>query len=481
MHTRAVVMGLGQFGGGLGATRHLAALGYCVLVTDTAPPEKLADPLCELAPLLAPQTASWKEAGPAHQGKVFLRLGEHRTEDFASADLVVANPAVPRPWSNLYLQAARDGKARIVTEMGLLLAMLPVSWQQRCIAITGTAGKSTTTSMIAHALESLGERVLLGGNIGRSLLDELRARQAQGTLEREIPWLVLEMSSFMLWWLSDAAVQVGAEPVLFQPKVVVCTNLSPNHLDWHQTLEHYRTSKQELFIRLSQSGRGILGPGLRDWAGLSPAPITHIERGVDQPIALPGTHNRINAAVAIETVCSALPSARREAVLAAVASFKGLSHRLHLCHEAQLGTDTHAIIRFIDDSKSTTPEATMMALAALAEEGPLASVHLILGGYDKGSDFGPLTSMLASANLAGIWCIGAMGPRLADLLRAAGTPRVETTGTLDVTMPRVVQSVRSSARAATVLLSPACASWDQFINYEQRGRKFVALAQALTA
>jgi UDP-N-acetylmuramoylalanine--D-glutamate ligase len=475
MLQRAVVMGLGQFGGGLGAAQHLAALGYAVLVTDSAPATKLEGPLKELAPLLAPTGTVWESVDASHAGKVFLRLGEHRLQDFAAAHLVVANPAVPKPWENPYLQAAHTGGATIVTEMGLLLSMLPASWQRRCIAITGTAGKSTTTSMIAHALENLGEPVLLGGNIGRSLLDELRVRSQQGTLESNIPWLVLEMSSFMLWWLSDAAVAIGAQRVAFSPRVVICTNLAPNHLDWHQTLEHYRKSKQELFIRLSREGQGILGPGLRDWAGTTTAPILHIEKGLDQPIALPGGHNRQNAAIAIAAIAAALPEVNRATITSAVASFKGLSHRLHLCHEMAYQSHT---LRFIDDSKSTTPEATQMALAALAEEGPLSHVHLIVGGYDKGSDFSQLAATLATANLAGIWCIGAMGPKLDSLFRAGGAPRVEVADTLDVVMQRIQQSLQSRPAPTTVLLSPACASWDQFINYEQRGKRFVELALA---
>jgi UDP-N-acetylmuramoylalanine--D-glutamate ligase len=481
MGTRAVVMGLGQFGGGLGATRHLAALGYQVLVTDTASADKLAAPLRDLAPLLARDPAGWHAATSADRGRVFLRLGEHRTEDFATADVVVANPAVPKPWSNPYLQAARQGKARLVTEMGLLLAMLPPAWQARCIAVTGTAGKSTTTSMIAYALESLGERVLLGGNIGRSLLDELRTRREQGTLEVDVPWLVLEMSSFMLWWLSAGAVEMGADTVPFAPRVVLCTNLSANHLDWHVTLEHYRTSKQELFVRLSSTGQGIVGPGLREWAGLSKAPIIHIESGITQPMALPGSHNRINAAMAIEAVCAALPTAHRSEVTAAVTQFTGLSHRLHLCCEKPLASAPHHRIRFIDDSKSTTPEATMMALSALGEDGPLTSVHLILGGYDKGSDFTALAAQLASSNLAGIWCIGAMGSKLTALISQAGALRVTHLSTIDEAMQRIEQALRARPASATILLSPGCASWDQFINYEQRGKRFVELAMSCDA
>ena len=173
---RCLVMGLGAFGGGLGVTRALAKAGAAeVLVTDLSAPDRLQAPLQELEPLV-------------RAGRVRLRLGGHDVQDFERAELVVANPAVPKPWDNTYLAAARAAGARITTEMRLALESLPAN---RVIAITGTAGKSTTSAMIAHLLDDNPGRALLAGNIGGSLLERAPTLGAND-------WLVLELSSFML-------------------------------------------------------------------------------------------------------------------------------------------------------------------------------------------------------------------------------------------------------------------------------------------
>ena len=216
---RVTVMGLGQFGGGLGVTRWLVAQGARVLLTDRDPEAKLAAPLAELA-------------GEVRSGAVALALGGHEERDFAEADLVVANPAVPMPWENRYLRAARAAGVPVTTEIRLAIDGLD---RERTLGITGSAGKSSTASMAALLLDSGGRTARLGGNIGGSLLG---ARAAPGE------WTVLELSSAMLWWLGSGAELGGLAP--WSPRVAVLTNLAPNHVDWHGSFGHYAASKAEI-------------------------------------------------------------------------------------------------------------------------------------------------------------------------------------------------------------------------------------------
>ena len=176
---RVVVMGLGNFGGGAGVARWLAQQGASVLLTDVQPEEALRASLAPLADYMA-------------QGRITTALGGHNVADFTTCDMVVANPAVPKPWDNRYLRAARAAGIPITTEIRLVTERLPA--RERVIGITGSAGKSTTTAMISHMLARLGERVHTGGNIGGSLLNAVSDVSPAD-------WVVLELSSAMLHWL----------------------------------------------------------------------------------------------------------------------------------------------------------------------------------------------------------------------------------------------------------------------------------------
>jgi UDP-N-acetylmuramoylalanine--D-glutamate ligase len=443
---RCLVMGLGAFGGGLGVTRALAAAGAReIVVTDTASPEKLQDPLQELAPLV-------------QSGLVKLRLGGHDIGDFRDAELVVANPAVQRPWSNEYLLASRQSGARITTEIRLALEALPAS---RVIAITGTAGKSTTSAMVAHLLEGHPGRALLAGNIGGSLL-------AQAPSLGATDWLVLELSSFMLWWLGPES---GSEP--WHARIAALTNLADNHLDWHGDAAHYSTSKslirspqQAAFVSrfdLDEPGAARRFAGLASgawWRGGTLDPAIEADAALVDGCPLPGDHNRRNARLALQIAAAALradglqPDLRMLA--ARLASFRGLPHRLALVHEGDG-------IRWFDDSKATTPEATLLAVASFADP---ARVHLIAGGYDKGIDLASIANL--APKLAGLYAIGATAPQVA---RGGGL--------VCETLESAAACIRERVRPGDiVLLSPGCASWGQFMNYEERGRRFAALARS---
>ncbi|MGD9689196.1 MAG: UDP-N-acetylmuramoyl-L-alanine--D-glutamate ligase [Phycisphaerales bacterium] len=451
---RVTVMGLGRFGGGLGAARWLAGEGADVLVTDLQPAEKLAEPLAEIQPLV-------------DRGAVKLRLGEHNVSDFTTCDLVVANPAVPKPWDNRFLRAASAAGVPITTEIRLLVERLPN--RARTIGVTGSAGKSTTSAMIHHILMRLGLRSHLGGNIGVSLLEEL---PGIGTHD----WVVLELSSFMLYWLGHDVGFRGAPG--WSPGIGVLTNITPNHLDWHGTMEHYEQSKLNVF-RFQRAGDARIEPSPRSAGSERMADIDRVERiNVDTSTAdtgapvgrLVGAHNRVNARVASACAARALggaadSSARAAAAMESLRDFLGLPHRLSHVGEARG-------VRYYNDSKCTTPEAALLAVRAFAEEPSVGAgrVHLIAGGYDKGSDLAPVARL--AAELAGLYTIGATGTAIASLARG----RAIECGTLDAAIRAAADRARPGD---VVVLSPACASWDQFTNYEHRGETFERLVRDL--
>ena len=429
---RVTVMGLGRFGGGIGVTRYLVSCGADVLVTDLESTEKLSASVAQIRDLV-------------DDGRVTLRLGEHNISDFTTCDLVVANPAVPRPWENRFLRAAEAASVPVTTEIRLSIDALPGNC--RMVAVTGSAGKSTTTALIHHILSGLGETVHLGGNIGGSLLDRVDRIRASDVV-------ALELSSFQLHWLGG-----------LRPSVAVVTNIDANHLDWHQTFDHYRASKR-MILRGQRSGDvAVLGPGVCDWP--TEPGVRRVEIASDALVSgllIPGGHNELNAAVAIEACRAAVRgpgggSFDEDAAIGLARTFTGLPHRLR--HVASAGG-----VRFYDDSKSTTPQATMLALDAFPAERASKRIHLIAGGYDKGQDLASIA--LAAPELKGLYTIGQTGEWLS---RAAGTHALSC-GTLEAAMDLIASRL---AAGDVVLLSPGCASWGQFENYEKRGERFAAL------
>ncbi|HEX8878007.1 MAG TPA: UDP-N-acetylmuramoyl-L-alanine--D-glutamate ligase [Phycisphaerales bacterium] len=442
---KVTVMGLGRFGGGAGVTRWLAAQGAAVLVTDIEPADKLKASVDSLSDLTS-------------RGIVSLRLGEHNVSDFTTCDLVVANPAVPKPWDNRFLRAAWAASVPVTTEIQLLVERLPA--RDRVIGITGSVGKSTTSAMIHHALQGAGMNAVLGGNIGGSLLGTLTQINAS-------TWVVLELSSAMLCWLGGLAMvaptELGSAPASgWSPRIAVTTNFSPNHLDWHGDLDHYRRSKQVLLAGQRAGDVAIIGPTSEtsDWKHAAGThrivPTVEIDA-----LAIPGKHNRINAGVAVEAALAA--GAARDAAVAAVRTFPGLPHRLQR-------VASRPGVRCFNDSKSTTPESCLLAVRAFDEPGECGAsrVHLIAGGYDKGSDLAPIGRLASS--LAGLYTIGKTGPAIAR----AAEGRAHECGTLKGAVSAALAKARDGD---VILLSPACASWDQFENYEQRGELFASLVR----
>ena len=425
---RVTVLGLGRHGGGVAAARWLARQGAVVTVTDLADEATLADSLADLAD--APIRC--------------YRLGGHDERDFQEAELVVVNPAV-KP-DNPCVKAARRAGAEITSEIELFLARCPAP----VVGVTGSNGKSTTAAMAAGILAADGRRVWLGGNIGHSLLDDLARIGPRD-------WVVLELSSFQLWWLADGA---------RWPQTALVTNCTPNHLDWHGSLAHYSAAKKRLLALQPPGGLTVinpLDPTVGRWA--PPAHGRSIGPAADDQVpslAVPGTHNRVNAAGAA-ALAGALGCAPA-AIERGLSQFAGLPHRLEFVGEV-------GGRRFYDDSMATTPESVMAAVDTLAPRG-----WFLVGGKDKGCDFGRLAEKLAKG-ARGVACFGAARDKLATVL-ARAAPRFACASFETMSRALAWCWERSSADDS-IALSPACASHDQFRDYRHRGATFVALVRAL--
>ncbi|MCC6580419.1 MAG: UDP-N-acetylmuramoyl-L-alanine--D-glutamate ligase [Phycisphaeraceae bacterium] len=433
---RAVVMGLGHFGGGVGVTRWLLQQQANVLVTDLAPPEKLAEAVAALQGL-----------------PVTFRLGSHEMSDFTRADVIVVNPAVDAR-NNPYLQAALAAGATLTSEIRLLTSQLPN--RRRTIGITGSAGKSTTTAMVGHILRWAfhPRQTFMGGNLGGTLLDQLPRITSED-------WIVLELSSFML---------EGLAVDRWSPHVAAVTNLSANHLDRHGTLDAYRQAKQAIFDQ-QQPGdddAAIFGPGADTlFHSLAPrqrvmTPDHAMSLVPDGSLLAPGSHNRLNAALAatIVELAIGLPPADSIRLLA---DFPGLPHRLQMALQWQ-------DIRFYNDSKSTTPASALMAMQSF----PPGVLHVILGGYDKGADLSGM-ARFAGQHCRAVYTLGVTGDAIADA--CVGGAAVHRCRDLDTVMAQLMPQLH---QGDVVLLSPGCASWDQFSHFERRGNLFVELALRYT-
>jgi UDP-N-acetylmuramoylalanine--D-glutamate ligase len=459
---RVTVMGLGLFGGGEGAARFLAGAGAAVLVTDQRPAEKFGAVLERLAGL-----------------PITYRFGEHVVEDFLQTDLVVANPAVPR--TSPFLLAAQQAAIPITSPLNIFLSLCPAP----VAAVTGSNGKSTTTSLLALMVQSTGRKVWLGGNIGRCLLSVLD-QIGPGDL------VVLETSSFQL---------DDANALCWSPHVAVITNITANHLDRHGTFAAYAAAKRAILKQQGPQDFAVLNAHdatLRRWAeeGLS-ANVCFFDLEPDPGALLPGVslisdrlvwwnrkrhevlccrenvpllglHNVANAMAA--AAAARCLDARTEHIRNALSHFVGLEYRLELIGE-------YGGLRFYNDSYSTTPAAGIAALESLH-----GSLTLIAGGYDKKLDLRPLAR--AAARLVDVLItLGNTGPGLAQMVREESASLDRSVVIREVgSLQEAVEAVRqASMPGSAIVFSPSCPSYDMFDNYRHRGESFKALVAATFA
>lgn len=444
---RVVVLGAGR--SGLAACKALVAHGAIVTLSD-------AKPLTALAPV----------AAEAAQVGYSLAVGGHPEALLEGCGLVIISPGVSNRIA--FVKRARASGVAVLSEIELSFRLKARRW----LAVTGTNGKTTTTSLLHAMFQAAAFPALLGGNIGEALADRVEDAPEDAAV-------VAEVSSFQLEDVS-----------LFKPFVGVWTNLTPDHLDRYADLQAYGEAKARLFQamdgrdhlvsngmdarveaycensravrwRFSRNGEVTTGAWERDgtlWLR-EPGNEAHALMPTAD-LKLRGPHNLENALAA---VCAAtafgLPM---DALAGALRSFAGVEHRLEPAGEL------HGL-RFVNDSKATNVDSVEKALQSFDEP-----VHLILGGRDKAGDFG-LLAPLVKAHVARIYTVGEAADKVARQLQ--GVAPIEACGDLE----HAVASAAKQGRAGEwVLLSPGCASFDQFENYEHRGRSFKALVQALS-
>jgi len=442
---RVLVVGLGK--SGVASALFLKSRGALVTVSDAKPETELRD---EILLLL--------EHG------ITVETGGHGDRTFRGQDLIVVSPGVA--FDAPQLTAARNLGESVIGEIELAAQFLagPI------VAITGANGKTTTTTL-AHEIIAAGKfPTLLGGNIGTpaiSLVDQAGLAS----------WIVLEISSFQLETIVD-----------FRPKIAVILNITPDHLDRHRTFANYVNAKARVFENQKADDFTVLNADDPTTAGLSDrtraqlfwfsrkkemergafvrgAHIyfrdSHSEREIMPHAELPlkGAHNLENV---LAGVCvGMLAGCRPEQIRQAVRNFKAVEHRLEFVARV-------AGVDYYNDSKATNVDATIKALESFR-----ANIHLILGGKDKGSDYTVLHELLRQ-RVKRVYTIGAAAAKIESQIQSAA--EIDHAETLENAVRRASES---ALEGDVILLAPACASFDQFQNYEHRGRVFKETVHSL--
>ena len=437
--SRALVVGLGS--SGVAAALLLADQGWQVKVNDRASTPDLGTPLAELA------------------GRVTVAVGGHQDSLLESVALVVVSPGVA--WELPLLVEARRRGIEVLAEVELAFR---VAAGTPLLAITGSNGKTTTTALAGEMVRASGQKVGIGGNIGMPAC----------ALARESGWdaLVWELSSFQLEGCST-----------LRPGVGVLLNLSPDHLDRHADFASYRSAKERLFAQQDTGDVAVLNADDPLVAALEVrsrvARFSLADRTADahldgatlildgsplvgrEELRIPGDHNVANAlAAALAAERFGVP---RQVIAGVLRTFEPLAHRHQVVAE-------HGGIRWVDDSKGTNVGSVVAGLTGYRP----GSIHLILGGLGKGQDFRELRPAVA-ARVAHVYLIGEASATIHAALVDSTT--IEECGTLEQAVHRAATLARPGD---AVLLSPACASFDQFRDYKHRGDEFARLARAAT-
>jgi UDP-N-acetylmuramoylalanine--D-glutamate ligase len=444
---RILVVGLGK--SGVASAQFLQARGAKVTVSDSKSPDQLGN---EITALL--------DRGIA------VETGGHGERTFRGQDMIVVSPGIPA--DSAPLVQARVHGVPIIGEIELAAQFL----QGRILAITGSNGKTTTTTLTGEVLAASGLPVVVGGNIGTpaiSLVDQTTPAS----------FVVLEVSSFQLETIQT-----------FRPFISAILNITPDHLDRHRTLDAYVDAKARVFENQNKSEYCVLNaddPAANALTNRVPCPVLHFSRRHEvtagafvregkiffrdsagendilpvEEIALQGAHNLENVLAA---VCMAsLAGCPVEKIRQAVGAFKAVEHRLEFVAEI-------AGVRYFNDSKATNVDATIKALESFP-----ANIHLILGGKDKGSDYSVLNRLLRE-HVKRVYTIGTAAEKIASQIQQAA--EIVHAGTLESAVQR---AATTAVPGDVVLLAPACASFDQFQSYEHRGRAFKELVRALAS
>ncbi len=442
---RVLVVGLAR--SGRAAARCLRRRSAMVTVTDSRPPSEFQDVIPEFM-----------------AQKIGLELGLHREETFLRQDLIVVSPGIPLELPPL--EAARRRKIPIVSEVEA------ASWFLKAclVGITGTNGKTTTTALLGQILKSAGFPTFVGGNIGVPL--SLAVDQVS-----DGSFAVVELSSFQLESIQD-----------FRPHVALLLNLTRNHLDRHASFEAYLRAKAQIFRNQTPEDYAILNADDPQVMNLAPHirsqrifftrhqnlphgvfvsdghiryRVGNLERALLElrDVGLRGAFNVENVLAAAAAAC--VLGADFDALRQAVREFQGVEHRLEYVREIRG-------VEFYNDSKATSVDATAKALSAFDR-----NVYLILGGKDKGAPYVPLRRLL-EGRVRYVFLIGAAADRIGREL--AGAAELIRAGNLETA---VRDAFKLADPGGAVLLSPACASFDQFQDFEHRGRVFKDIVERL--
>ena len=365
-----------------------------------------------------------------------VHLGAWDDASLEGVGLVVKSPGVPGTAAPV--QAARARGVQVISEIELGARLLA----HPLIGVTGTNGKTTTTALLGAILEAAAWPVEVAGNIGRPLSGLVGAVD-------DGAWIVCELSSFQL-----------EDVDTLRPRVVVLTNLEPDHIDRHGSFDAYAEAKLRAF---AQQGPGDVAVVPRGF-GPVPGSARRLEFSADDPLPaeprIPGAHNRENAAAA--TAAAVAIGVPDEAIARALGTFPGVEHRIE-------EVATVEGVLYVNDSKATNAAAALRALRSF----PGRRKHVILGGLGKDEPYDALAAAFAEGDRA--YLIGAAADQIAAALDAAGVPYVRA-GALDLALSAAAES---AAEGDVVLLSPACASFDQFESFERRGEEFRRLVQKL--
>jgi len=446
---RVLVVGLGK--SGLSAALFLRAQGARVTVSDV-----------RSSVALAKEIPALMEAG------IMVEAGGHGLLTFRRQDLIVVSPGVPLDTPEVKQVIALG--MPVIGELELASRYL----QGQVVAITGSNGKTTTTSLVGKIFADAGRVTQVGGNIGLPVI-ELVEKSTPETVN------VLEVSSFQL----ETAVD-------FHPQIAAILNLTPDHLDRHGSFENYVAAKEKIFARQTAEDALVLNADdravqmcagraksqvfwfsgtkvVRQGAFVRDGVVAFVakEGGVTEPvmpvseISLKGAHNIENVLAA---VCVArIAGVAAESIRATVASFKAVEHRLEFVADVDG-------VAYYNDSKATNVDATMKAVASFA-----GGVHLILGGKDKDSDYSLLAPLLRE-RVKVVYTIGSAAEKIERQLH--GVVKMVGAGTMDVA---VNEAAKAASAGDVVLLAPACSSFDQFENYQHRGQVFRDLVHGLRA
>ena len=441
---RVLVVGLGK--SGIASALFLADHGARVAVSDTKSEEELHHEIPQLL-----------DRG------IVVEAGYHNERTFKEQELIVISPGVPSDVPQL--EQARQAGIPVIGEVELAARYL----KGRIVAITGSNGKTTTTALTGEIIAAAGKKILVGGNIGTPAISFVETATDDA-------YIVLEVSSFQLETIET-----------FHPKIAVVLNVTPDHLDRHHTFENYAAAKARIFENQTAADFAVLNADDATCVAMAAKTKAAVywfsrqhlgERGsfvrrddiiwrdrdheqTIMPVAeigLKGAHNVENV---LAGVCAGMLAGVDPAdIRRAVAAFKAVEHRLEFV----------ATIRGVDyynDSKATNVDATIKALESFA-----GGIHVILGGKDKGSDYSVLNPLLQE-RVKRVYTIGAAAPKIESQIK--GVP-VVSAGTIDTA---VRLAGESAAAGDIVLLAPACASFDQFVSYEHRGRVFKDLVKQM--